>query len=367
MGAKAQLGAATPRTVAQRRCHEGPLPVERMDQHGRRPRGGGAARVGGQAERALVEKTRQALRLWTFALMRGHSVAAQWSMAAWSRVRRRGAPGAAPSSRAGGAAAPTRAPDGDASGQPLDDHSDAIQDPQLTDEPVGSGALPQGLLDPAELGIRQPWSGTVGPRLSRASGPPACQRACYSLTLGGRRQAGGRPAPDGGRREQLGGTKPAGLEAVTFLLRRRTARSRWHGPSCPGEAISFSRPPRLSGQPPRPCLDAASAQPGVEHARHLLGVVDDLGHGLGPSGAVVTGERLDRAGRVRSGVRVWRLHTPGSSRWTALACRAWKQPVKTRGGLRRRSRHRGSIGPRLRADRRQGGGNEAEREAGRQG
>jgi hypothetical protein len=68
-------------------------------------------------------------------------------------------------------------------------------------------------------------AGPVGPRLSGASGPPACQRACHSLTLGGRRQAGGRPAPDGGRREQLGGTKPAGLEAVTFLLRRRTARS----------------------------------------------------------------------------------------------------------------------------------------------
>lgn len=104
---------------------------------------------------------------------------------------------------------------------------------------------------------------------------------------------------------------------------------------------------------PKTLLDAAIAQPGVEHARHLLGVVDDLGHGLGPSGAVVTGERLDRAGRVRSGVRVWRLHTPGSSRWTAPACRAWKQPAKTRGGLRRRSWHRGSIGPRLRADRRQ--------------
>jgi hypothetical protein len=41
-------------------------------------------------------------------------------------------------------------------GQPLDHGGDAVQGPQLTDEPVGGGALQQGLLDPAELRIGQP-------------------------------------------------------------------------------------------------------------------------------------------------------------------------------------------------------------------
>jgi hypothetical protein len=31
--------------------------------------------------------------------------------------------------------------------------------------------------------------------------------------------------------EQPGGAEPAGLEAVTVVLRRRTAKSGWHGPS----------------------------------------------------------------------------------------------------------------------------------------
>ncbi len=31
--------------------------------------------------------------------------------------------------------------------------------------------------------------------------------------------------------EQLGSAKPANLEAVTYLLRNRTARNGWHGPS----------------------------------------------------------------------------------------------------------------------------------------
>jgi hypothetical protein len=38
------------------------------------------------------------------------------------------------------------------SSQPLDHDGDAVQGPQLTDKPVGSSALQQGLLDVGELG-----------------------------------------------------------------------------------------------------------------------------------------------------------------------------------------------------------------------
>jgi hypothetical protein len=38
-------------------------------------------------------------------------------------------------------------------GQPLDHDGDAVQGPQLTNEPVGGGTFQQGLLDLAELGI----------------------------------------------------------------------------------------------------------------------------------------------------------------------------------------------------------------------
>jgi hypothetical protein len=41
-------------------------------------------------------------------------------------------------------------------GQPLNDQRDAVQAPQLPDEPVGGGAFQQGLLDGDELDIRQP-------------------------------------------------------------------------------------------------------------------------------------------------------------------------------------------------------------------
>ena len=42
-------------------------------------------------------------------------------------------------------------------GEALDHRGDPLQRPQLPDEPVGTGALQQGLLDGGELGIRQPW------------------------------------------------------------------------------------------------------------------------------------------------------------------------------------------------------------------
>jgi hypothetical protein len=38
-------------------------------------------------------------------------------------------------------------------GQPLDHHSDPVQGPQFTDEPVGDGTLQQRLFDLAELAV----------------------------------------------------------------------------------------------------------------------------------------------------------------------------------------------------------------------
>jgi hypothetical protein len=48
-------------------------------------------------------------------------------------------------------------------GQPLDHGGDAVQGPQLADEPVGRGTFQQGLLDLAELGV-----GHLGRRAGRS-------------------------------------------------------------------------------------------------------------------------------------------------------------------------------------------------------
>jgi hypothetical protein len=56
------------------------------------------------------------------------------------------------------------------------DQPDALQGPQLTDEPVGRGAFQQGLFDVGEPLIRQSWRGAAGPAAAQsigASGLPA--------------------------------------------------------------------------------------------------------------------------------------------------------------------------------------------------
>jgi hypothetical protein len=113
----------------------------------------------------------------------------------------------------------------------LDYYRDAVQGPQLPDEPIGGGAFQQGLLDGGELLIRQAWR--------RAAGFAAAQRlgatllpAGVSDTYGLRRHlelAGNLGLTDAGG-EQLGPAQPTGLEPVTFSLCRRAARNRWHRP-----------------------------------------------------------------------------------------------------------------------------------------
>jgi hypothetical protein len=116
-------------------------------------------------------------------------------------------------------------------GQPLNDQRDAVQGPQLPDEPIGGGAFQQGLLDGGELLIRQAWR--------RAAGSAAAQRLGTALLPTGvpdahglRRHlelAGNLGLADAGG-EQLGRAEPAALESVAFSLCRRAARNSWHAP-----------------------------------------------------------------------------------------------------------------------------------------
>jgi hypothetical protein len=65
-------------------------------------------------------------------------------------------------------------------GQPLDQLPDARQGPQLAGEPVGAGALQQGLLDPPEVGVAEPrlhagraFAGQCGRAVALPGGMPA--------------------------------------------------------------------------------------------------------------------------------------------------------------------------------------------------
>jgi hypothetical protein len=135
--------------------------------------------------------------------------------------------------------------------QALDHQRDPLQGPQLPDEPVGRRPFQQGLLDPGELGIRQPGRRTarafaaqgIGPA-GRPAGMPDAHGLSRDLDL-----AGDLGLVDAAG-EQLGRAQPASLQAVTFLLCRGAARDSWHGadPHPPG-----SQPPtRSSTQHPGP-------------------------------------------------------------------------------------------------------------------
>ena len=126
------------------------------------------------------------------------------------------------------------------SGQPLDYQPDALQGPQLPDEPVGGGAFQQGLLDTGELGVGQP-----GRRAARSTA---------AKPIGATRLPSGEPDADRLGRdakladdlglthtgaEQLGRAQPPGLEPVTFSLCRRAARDRRHPPILARRAAGF--------------------------------------------------------------------------------------------------------------------------------
>jgi hypothetical protein len=146
-------------------------------------------------------------------------------------------------------------------GQPFNDQRDAVQGPQLPDEPIGGGTFQQSLLDGGELLIRQAWR--------RAAGSAAAQRLGTALlpagvpdTYGLRRHlelAGNLGLADPGG-EQLGPAQPTGLQAVTLSLCRRAARNRWHArdPRLIGWSSSNSSPQPAT---PWPLPAAADSSP----------------------------------------------------------------------------------------------------------
>ena len=57
-------------------------------------------------------------------------------------------------------------------GEALDHRGDPVKGPSLPDEPVGLGALQEGLLHGGELLIRQLWRGAAGPAAAQPIGAP---------------------------------------------------------------------------------------------------------------------------------------------------------------------------------------------------
>jgi hypothetical protein len=141
-------------------------------------------------------------------------------------------------------------------GPPLDHGGDPVQRPQLTDEPVGGGALEQDLFDLAELAVRQAWCGSGRP--SAAQGVAAASLPMgmpVAGALAGDIELAGDLGLADAEGEQLGGAQPAGLEVFAFLLRRSTAGSGWHALILlwPSRQLQPDRQ-LLSGQPPRPLI-----------------------------------------------------------------------------------------------------------------
>jgi hypothetical protein len=138
-----------------------------------------------------------------------------------------------------------------------------ISVPQLTDEPVGRGALQQGLFDLRELDVRQPGrraAGTAAPQRVGAAGLPAGIPQAHGLAS----PAARRPRPGARRR----GNSSAARN------RRASSRSR----SCcaagrrgmvgmpdphPPSSTTPTRPP--SSRYPRPFCGAVRCRPGAGH------------------------------------------------------------------------------------------------------
>jgi hypothetical protein len=125
-------------------------------------------------------------------------------------------------------------------GQPLDHHRDAVQGPQLSDEPVGVGALQQGLLDTGgEQGarhLRGRAGGTLGLHCVGAALPAGVSAA---HGLGRHAELAGDLGLWDACGEQLGGAQLAGLQPVALLLCRRAASDGWHGRILAGREVKL--------------------------------------------------------------------------------------------------------------------------------
>jgi hypothetical protein len=128
------------------------------------------------------KKTRQALRRWAFA---ESAASARRPSGRWrpGHARRRGAWGAAPSSPAGSEAAPTPRQDGGAprsAARSPARRGSRVQSPPTN--PLAVAPLSSACSTWRSCASDSRGEGPLGPRLRSASGPPACQRACQTLT-----------------------------------------------------------------------------------------------------------------------------------------------------------------------------------------
>ena len=104
-------------------------------------------------------------------------------------------------------------------GEALDHGGDAFQGPQPPSEPVGAGALQQGLFDLAELSVRELgcWSGwATAAQALGAVGLPAPVPEMNTLA-GDTESAGNLGLADTGG-EQLGGAQPTILKPLALLV-----------------------------------------------------------------------------------------------------------------------------------------------------
>ena len=103
-------------------------------------------------------------------------------------------------------------------GEPLDHHGDPVQGPQFTGEPVGGGTLQQRLLDLASWGSDS-RGGAGRSSATSASVPPVPPAGMPDADgLGGDTELAGDLGLANTDGEQLGGTQPAGLEPLAFLV-----------------------------------------------------------------------------------------------------------------------------------------------------
>jgi hypothetical protein len=125
-------------------------------------------------------------------------------------------------------------------GQPLDHGGDAVQGPQLADEPVSRSPFQQGLPDLAELGVGHLGRRAAGSSAMEGVGAARLEAGVPDADgLGGDAKLAGDFGLVDADGEQLSGAQPAGLASFTFLLCRGAAGDGWHGPSCPAGPVQL--------------------------------------------------------------------------------------------------------------------------------
>jgi hypothetical protein len=137
-------------------------------------------------------------------------------------------------------------------GQPLDDQRDAVNGPQLPDEPVGARAVQQALLDGGELRIRQPRRGAARALAAQGLRPAGLEAAMPDADgLGGDSKLAG----------DLGWRTPA---ANSSAARSRRAWSRSRSRCAAGRRGMVGMPAILTRRAAQHHLDPGTPQPDTQ-------------------------------------------------------------------------------------------------------